>query len=167
MNRYGRGTLREGQNNKDDCKHRTNIKLSPCLIKHHINYVTYGSGGMAPCILKLGSKYRSIVSFMCQSYPNKISPITHRTVSWAGPRIGVHTMKRIHLPLPRIPQPSRPDPKHYTDSATPAPSKDKRERWEKNSRHRYEVVNEECYATRRHNVNGLHKAVHPIGTDFY
>jgi hypothetical protein len=29
------------------------------------------------------------------------------------------------------------------------------------------VVNEECYATRRHNVNGLHKAVHPIGTDFY
>ena len=92
--KYGRGTLREGQNNEENPKHRAKIKLSLCLIKYHANYVTYKSGGMAPCILKLDSRYRSAVSFMCQSYPNKMSPITHRTASFVDPRTGLDTMKR-------------------------------------------------------------------------
>jgi hypothetical protein len=49
-------------------KVQVKVELSPCflLTEHHTMKVYWGSGGIAPCILDLGSRWRGVVSFMPQ-----------------------------------------------------------------------------------------------------
>jgi hypothetical protein len=39
-------------------KVKVNVKLSPCLTKHHAMKTYWGSGGIAPRILDLGTRWR-------------------------------------------------------------------------------------------------------------
>jgi hypothetical protein len=49
---------------------KVKVKLSLCLTKHHAIRTYWGSGGIAPRILDLGTRWRWVVSFTPQSlYP--------------------------------------------------------------------------------------------------
>jgi len=44
---------------------KVKVKLFLCLTEHHaMNENILGSGGIAPCILDLGTRWRRVVSFM-------------------------------------------------------------------------------------------------------
>jgi hypothetical protein len=63
------------------------VKLSLCLTKHHAMKTYYRSGGIAPRILDLGSRWRWVVSFTPGRFtPRERAPGTHWIGAWVGPR---------------------------------------------------------------------------------
>jgi len=60
-----------------------------CLIKHHTVTTYWDSGGIAPSILDLGTRWRCVVSFTSRSpYPRGKDPGTHYMGGRMGPRGG-------------------------------------------------------------------------------
>jgi hypothetical protein len=78
----------------------------PCaLTTHHAMQAYWGSGGIAPCILNLGTRWRWVVSFTSQQlYPRYPLHRDNFTFTLAGIE----------------PQSSSPCSRHYTDWAIPA-----------------------------------------------
>jgi hypothetical protein len=72
-----------------------------CLTKHY-PWRRKGGGGVAPCILNLGPRWRWVVSFTAGKGPPP--PGTHRIGGWVGPRAGLNvvTRRKEFLPLPGI-----------------------------------------------------------------
>jgi hypothetical protein len=64
------------------------VKLSLCLTKHHAMKTNWGSGGIAPRILDLGTGWRWVVSF------------THLG-GWVGPRAVLDAVVKRKIPIPR------------------------------------------------------------------
>jgi hypothetical protein len=72
------------------------VKLSLRLTKHHAMKTYCGSGGVAPCILDLGTRWRSVISFTPRTlYPQGKSP-------WVvGSRAILDTVAKRKIPSPR------------------------------------------------------------------
>jgi hypothetical protein len=66
---------RETDHPLSSSKVKVKVKLSLCLTKHHAMKTYWGSGGIAPRILDLGTRWRWVVSFTPQPlYPRGKSP---------------------------------------------------------------------------------------------
>jgi hypothetical protein len=62
----------------------------------------WGSGGVAPRILDLGTRWRWVVSFTPQPlYPQGKSPGTHWIGGWVGPRAVLDAVVKRKIPSPR------------------------------------------------------------------
>jgi hypothetical protein len=60
---------------------------SLCWTKHHSMKTDWGSGGIAPRILDLGTRWRWVVNFTPRSlYPRERIPANHWIGVWVGPR---------------------------------------------------------------------------------
>jgi hypothetical protein len=78
------------------------VKLSLCLTKHRAMKTYWGSGGTAPCILDLCTRWSWVVSFTHRPlYPQGKSPGTHWIGGWMGPRAGLDTVAKRKIPCPR------------------------------------------------------------------
>jgi hypothetical protein len=60
--------------------------LSLCLTKHHAMKTYWGSGGTAPCILDLGTRWGWSAACPSCFTPRERAPSTHWIGSWVGPR---------------------------------------------------------------------------------
>jgi len=98
---------------------KVKVKLSLGLTKHHAMKTYGGSGGIAPRILKVGTRWRRVFSFTALSLPLRGKrPRYHCAGDWVGPRAGL----KLWLLLPRNElRSSRPQPSYYADLATPTP----------------------------------------------
>jgi hypothetical protein len=66
------------------------VKLSLCLTKHHTMKTYWTCGGIAPCILDLGTRMTLVVSFTPRPiYPQERAPVTHWTGGWVDSRSGL------------------------------------------------------------------------------
>jgi hypothetical protein len=64
----------------------TKVKLSLCLTKHHAMKTYWGSGGIAPRILDLGTRWRSVISFTPRPlYPQEKSLWNLWIGGWVAP----------------------------------------------------------------------------------
>jgi hypothetical protein len=93
---------------------KVKVKLSLCLTKHHAMNTYWRSGGIAPRILNLSTRWRWMVSFMPVRFtPRERAPGTRWIWGW------VEGKKFPLFSLPGIePQSSRPYPNRYADWAT-------------------------------------------------
>jgi len=80
-------------------KGKVKVKLSLCLTKHHTVKTYWVSGCTAPCILKLGTTWRRVVSFTPRPlYPRGRALGTHYRWGWIGCRGSLDSMtKRKNL----------------------------------------------------------------------
>jgi len=80
--------------------------------EHHAMKTYWGSGGIAPCVLDLGTRWRWVVSFTPRPlYPKGRNPDTHWTGGWVGPIAGTDAeakRKKSHLGPCRGLSPGRP-----------------------------------------------------------
>jgi hypothetical protein len=68
-------------------KVKVKLKLSLCLTKHHAVKTYWGSGGLAPRILDLGTRWRLVVSFTRRPlYPRERPLDTYCIGGWVGSR---------------------------------------------------------------------------------
>jgi hypothetical protein len=99
--------------------HQAKVQMSQCLSKRYAMKIG-GSGGIAPYILNLDTRWSWVISFT----PHPLKPrgktlCTHRTGGCMGPTAGLDAAPRRKkipsLPLPGIElRSSRPYPNHYT-----------------------------------------------------
>jgi hypothetical protein len=83
--------------------HHRAYELSLCLTKHHTMKMHWGNGGMAPCILVLGTIWRLVVSFTPRPlYSRERAPGSQWRGGWVGPRASLDTVVKRKIPLPRI-----------------------------------------------------------------
>jgi hypothetical protein len=62
----------------------------------------WGSGGIVPCILDLGTRWRWVVSFTHRPlYPQGTTRGTHWTGGWVGPRAVLDAVVKRKIPSPR------------------------------------------------------------------
>jgi len=59
-----------------------------------------GGGGRTPRILNLGTRWRSVVSFMFMSGPREKAPGTHWTEGRTGPRACLDALEKTEAPYP-------------------------------------------------------------------
>jgi hypothetical protein len=85
------------------------------LTKHHSMKAYWGSGGIAPCILDLGTRWRWVISFTFGPlYPRERYPCTHWIGDWVGPRAGLDEVMKRTIPSPcrdSYPRSSSPQPR--------------------------------------------------------
>jgi hypothetical protein len=101
------------------------VKLSLCLIKHHAMKTYWGSRGIAPRILDLGTRWRWSASRPGCFIPRKRAPGTHWIGGWVGPRDVQDTVVKRKIPSPHRESNSRtpivqPVAQRYTDWAITA-----------------------------------------------
>jgi hypothetical protein len=61
----------------------------------------WGSGGIVPRILDLGTRWRWVISFTSRSlYPQGKTPGTHWIGSWVGSTAGMDAVVRRKIPSP-------------------------------------------------------------------
>jgi hypothetical protein len=100
--------------------------LSPCLTKHHAMKTCWGSGGIAPRILDLGTGWRWMVSFAPRPlYPHGKSPWYPLDTRLGGPRAVLDTVVKRNIPSSRRESNPRtpivhPVAQRYTDWAITA-----------------------------------------------
>jgi hypothetical protein len=100
---------------------KVKVKLSLCLTKHQAMKTYWGSGGIAPRILDLGTRWRWVVSFTSRER----APVTHWIGGWLDPRAVLDTVVNGELPSPRRESNTRSPIVHlvaqsYTDWAVTA-----------------------------------------------
>jgi hypothetical protein len=71
-----------------------------CLTKHHAMKAYWGSVGIAPRILDLGTRWRS-ASRPGRFTPKERTPGTHWIGGWVGPRAFLDTVVKRKIPSPR------------------------------------------------------------------
>jgi hypothetical protein len=84
---------------------KVKVKLSLCLTKHHAMKTHWGSGGVAPRILDLGTRWRWVVSFTPRPlYPQGNSPSypLERKLDGSQSRSGRGGEEKNSQPLPGI-----------------------------------------------------------------
>jgi hypothetical protein len=112
----------------DDKKRWKKVKLSLCLTKHHAMKTYWGSGGIAPRITDLGTRWRWVVNFTPRPlYPQGKAPGTHWIGGWVGLRAVLDTVLKRKIPSPRRGSKLRTPivqsvAKRYTDRAITAPA---------------------------------------------
>jgi hypothetical protein len=78
------------------------VKLSLCLTMHHAMKTYWGSGGIAPSILDLGTRWRWVVSFTTRPlYPQEKSLCFPLDRGWVGPRAVLDAVVKRKIPSPR------------------------------------------------------------------
>jgi hypothetical protein len=71
------------------------------LTQHQAMKAYWESGGIAPCILDIGTSWRWLVSFTPRPlYPRERAPYTHWTRGWVGPRAGLDTVVKRKINSP-------------------------------------------------------------------
>jgi hypothetical protein len=71
------------------------------LTEHHSMKVYWGSGGIAPRILDLGTKRRWVVSFTPRLlYPRERTSRSHCRGGWVGPTAGLDAVVKKKIPSP-------------------------------------------------------------------
>jgi hypothetical protein len=81
---------------------KVKVKLSCALTEYHTMKAYWGSRGIAPCILDLGTRWNLVISFTPQPlYAQGKSPGTRKIGVWVGPRAGVDAVvkRNIHSPF--------------------------------------------------------------------
>jgi hypothetical protein len=103
-------------------KMKVKVKLSLWfLTEHHAMKAYWGSGGIAPRILELDTRWRWVVSFTPRPlYPRKRAPDTYWIGSWVGPRAGLDAVVKRKVPSPWTPDHPARSPVLY-HWAIPAP----------------------------------------------
>jgi hypothetical protein len=92
--------VRNTEKNLYVCK-EVKVKLSLCLTKHHAMKAYCGSGGEAPRILYLGTRWRSVVIFTLRPlHPRERAPRTHWIEGRVSPRAGLDTVVKRDIPSP-------------------------------------------------------------------
>jgi len=79
---------------------------SLCLITHHAMKTYWESGGIAPRILNLGTRWRWSDSFTLRSlYPRRknLSPHTHWIWGWVDPRASLDAVAKRRNPIMPLP----------------------------------------------------------------
>jgi hypothetical protein len=77
-------------------------KFPLCWTKQHAMKTYWGSGGIAPRMLDLGTRRRWVVSFTPRPlYPRERAPRTHWIGGWVGPRAVLETVIKRKIPSPR------------------------------------------------------------------
>jgi hypothetical protein len=77
------------------------VKLSLCLTKHRAMKTYWGSGGIAPRILDLGTRWRWwSASRPGRFIPRKRAPGTHWIGGWVGPRTVLDVVVKRKIPSP-------------------------------------------------------------------
>jgi len=72
---------------------RSKVKLSLYLTKYHTMKMYWRSRGTTPCILNLGTRLRTVISFNPQLlYPEERVSNTHWTRGWVGTRSALDTV---------------------------------------------------------------------------
>jgi hypothetical protein len=79
------------------------VKLSLCFNWAPCHESVWGSGGIAPCILYLGTRWRWVADFT--SWPDRFTPrerapCTHWIGGWEGPRAGLDAVVKREIPSP-------------------------------------------------------------------
>jgi hypothetical protein len=65
------------------------------LTQHHAMKAYWRSGGIAPCILDLGTRWRWVVSFTARPlYPPEKETLVPMMRGWVGPRAGLDAVVR-------------------------------------------------------------------------
>jgi hypothetical protein len=77
---------------------KAKVKLSLCLTKHHAMKIYWWSGGVAPRILDLGTRWRS-ASRPGRFTPREEAPDTHCIRGWVDPRAVLDAVVKILSPL--------------------------------------------------------------------
>jgi hypothetical protein len=78
------------------------VKLPLCLTKHHAMKTYWRSGGIAPRILDLGTRWRWVVSFTPRPlYPRERAPGAHWIGGWVGPKAVLDAEVKRKIPSPR------------------------------------------------------------------
>jgi hypothetical protein len=78
---------------KGEVKVKVKVNLSLYLTKHHAMKTYCGSGGIAPRILNLGSRWKRVVSFTPRPLYFMLRALgTHWIGGWMSPRAGLDTM---------------------------------------------------------------------------
>jgi hypothetical protein len=78
------------------------VKLSLCLAKHYAMKTYWGSGGIAPRILDVGTRWRCVVSFTPRPlYPMERALGAHWIGGWVDPRAVLDTVVKRKIPRPR------------------------------------------------------------------
>jgi hypothetical protein len=79
---------------------RVKGKVVPVLLtEHHVMKAYWRSGGIAPRILNLVTRWRWVVSFTPRYFaPRERSPGTDWLGGWVGPRAGLDTVVKIKIP---------------------------------------------------------------------
>jgi hypothetical protein len=76
--------------------------MSLCLTKHHALKTYCGSGGIAPRILDLGTRWRWVVSFTPRPhYLKESAPRTHWIGGWVGPKAVMDAVVKRKIRSPR------------------------------------------------------------------
>jgi hypothetical protein len=87
------------------------------LTEHHAMKTYWGSGGIAPRILDLGTRWRSVsVSRPSRFTPGERASDTHSTEAWVGSRAGLDTVVKEKVPSctgTRIPDHGARSPELY------------------------------------------------------
>jgi hypothetical protein len=101
------------------------VKLSLCLTKHHAMNTYWESGGIAPRILNLGTRYKWVVSFTPLSlYSGARSLGSHWIGGWVSSRFSLNAVAKTEnvktTPVGNLSRSSSPYPGHYTVWATSA-----------------------------------------------
>jgi len=69
------------------------------LTEHHAMKAYWGSGGTAPSILDLGTRWRSVISLTTWPlYTQGIADGIHWIVGWVGPRVNLDVVVRRKVP---------------------------------------------------------------------
>jgi hypothetical protein len=82
---------------------KVKVKLSLCSTKHYAMKTYCGSGGIAPRILNLDTRWRWVVNFTPRAlYPQGKDPGTTNWIrGWVGPRAVLDTVAKRKIPSPR------------------------------------------------------------------
>jgi hypothetical protein len=85
----------------DAVKVKVKVKLSLCLTKHHAMKTYWGSGGIAPRIIDLGTRWW----WWSASHPGRFTPMerapgTHGIGGWVGPRAVLDAVVKRNIPCP-------------------------------------------------------------------
>jgi hypothetical protein len=92
---------RERERRPVKLKVKVKVKLSLCfsLTEHHRIEAYWMSGGVAPRIVSLGTRWRWLVSFTPRTlYPQGRASSTHWIGGWAGTRAGLEAVVRRKIP---------------------------------------------------------------------
>jgi hypothetical protein len=77
-------------------------KVVPVLNQASRHEDVLGSGGIAPRILDIGTRWRWVVSFRPRPlYPRERAPGTHWIGGWVGPKAVLDTVMKRKIPSPR------------------------------------------------------------------
>jgi hypothetical protein len=80
---------------------KVKVKLSVCLTKHHAMETYWGSGGITPLILDLGTRWEWSASRPGLFTPIERDPGTQRIGGWVWARAVLDAVVKRKIPSPR------------------------------------------------------------------